>query len=147
MLKPIYSLSASVGISKTGDVWTYADLAEGIDNLGETLNEVVQQYQFLSGEGFAKNHVTGMAPSWSFSGKRVLGDDAQDYIFGLKYTLGDARESSFKLSYTDASATPATKTITVPCTVCNMQEWSGASTDDSAISFELRFDGKPTVGT
>ena len=38
-------------------------------------------------------------------------------------------------------------TYTVDCTICNIQEYSGASTDDSAISFELRFNGAPTTAT
>lgn len=38
-----------------------------------------------------------------------------------------------------------TNVITCPITICNIQEFSGATTDDSAISFELRFDGAPEV--
>ena len=140
-LATVYDFTAQIGVSKTAatpPVWTYADLAEGIDNLSEALNEVVQQYFFLSDKGFAKNHVTGMAPSFTCTGRRVRGDDAQDYIFGAKYGLDTERQSSFKL-------TNGTATVTVDCTICNIQEISGASTDDSAISFEVRFDGAPTV--
>lgn len=143
MLKTIYKLVASIGTSKTDSVWTYAELGDGIDNLTEALNEVVQQYFFMNDNGFARNHVTGMAPAFTLSGRRVMGDAAQDYIFGKKYSLDTERQSSFKLTYTDAEN--ASHTITCDCTICNIQEWSGASTDDSAISFELRFDGQPTV--
>lgn len=141
-LLTMYNLTASIGTSKTTDTWTYAELGEGIDNIAEALNEVVQQYQFLSDKGFAKNHVTGMAPSFTLTGRRIVGDEAQDYIFSKKYALDTDRQSSFKLAYTQGESA---KTITCNCTICNVQEWSGASTDDSAISFELRFDGAPTV--
>jgi hypothetical protein len=148
-LMTMYNLTASIGTSSTTTegttTWTYADLANGIDNIAEALNEVVQQYFFLSDNGFARNHVTGMAPSFTMTGRRVFGDAAQDYIFGNKYDLDTGRQSSFKLMWTDASATPVSHTMTVNCTICNIMEWSGATTDDSAISFEIRFDGAPTL--
>ena len=67
----------------------------------------------------------------------------RDYIFGVKYALDTQRQSSFQLKYTDAEGQEIT--ITCDCTICNIQEWSGAATDDSAISVEIRFDGKPTI--
>ena len=96
----MYNLTASIGTQKTGEpsaTWTYAELAEGIDNIAEALNETVQQYFFLSDDGFARNHVTGMAPAFTLTGKRVMGDTAQDFIFGTKYSLDTARQSSLSL--------------------------------------------------
>ena len=147
-LLTIYNIEASIGTSKSKETWTYAKLDEGLDNVSEALNEVVQQYFFLNDNGFARNHVTGMAPVFTFTGRRVQGDAAQDYIFGNKYKLDTNRNSSFQLKVTDNSgASPKVNTYTVDCTICNIQEFSGASTDDSAISFELRFNGAPTSAT
>ena len=70
-LLTMYNLTASIGVSQGSDppgTWTYAELAEGFDNIAEALNEVVQQYFFLSDKGFAKNHVTGMAPAFTLTG-------------------------------------------------------------------------------
>lgn len=146
-LLTVYNISASIGVSKSGDAgsetWTYAPLEDGWDNLAEALNEVVQQYQFLKNKGFATNHVTGMAPAYTLTGRRVVGDQAQDYIFGKKYGLDTERQSSLKLEYNNAEGTK--QTITCNCTLCNIQEFSGASTDDSAVSVEIRFDGKPVI--
>lgn len=146
-LLTVYNISASIGVSKSGDAgsetWTYAPLEDGWDNIAEALNEVVQQYQFLKNKGFATNHVTGMAPAYTLTGRRVVGDQAQDYIFGKKYGLDTERQSSFKLEYNDAEGTK--QTITCNCTLCNIQEFSGAATDDSAVSVEIRFDGKPVI--
>lgn len=143
-LQPNYELVCSIGteLSGTPPTWTYATLGDGIDNISEALNEVVQQYQFLSDKGFAKNHVTGLAPAITFTGKRVYGDTAQDYIFGKKYLLDDDRQSSFKLV---DSGSGTASTLVVDCTICNIQEFGGASTDDTSISFEIRFDGAPTI--
>lgn len=146
-LLTMYNLTASIGTSSEGQApsvtWTYAPLENGFDNIAEALNEVVQQYFFLSDNGFARNHVTGMAPAFTLTGRRVFGDAAQDYIFGNKYSLDTSRQSSFQLKYSDAEGTE--HTITCDCTICNIQEWSGATTDDSAISVEIRFDGKPEI--
>lgn len=147
-LLTIYNLEASIGTSKSSETWTYAKLENGLDNVSEALNEVVQQYFFLNDKGFARNHVTGMAPTFTFTGRRVQGDAAQDYIFSKKYKLDTERSSSFQLKVTDNSgASPKVTTYTVDCTICNIQEFSGASTDDSAISFELRFNGAPVAAT
>ena len=143
MLITMYNLSASIITAASGAAAVYSELADGIDNIAEALNEVVQQYFFLKDNGFAQNHVTGMAPAWTLTGRRVLGDAAQEFIFGNKYGLDTERQTTFKLEYTNASN--ATVTITVPCTICNIQEFSGATTADAAISFEIRFDGQPTV--
>jgi hypothetical protein len=144
-LMTMYNLTAKIGVSQQTSTWTYAELAKGIDNIAEALNEVVQQYFFLSDDGFARNHVTGMAPAFTLTGRRMMGDQAQDYIFGKKYNLDTERQSSFQLSYTNGEGD--TVELTCDCTICNIQEWSGATTDDSAISFEIRLDGKPEVET
>lgn len=78
---------------------TMSPLCAGIDNLAEALNEVVQQYFFLCDKGFARNHVTGMAPAYTFTGRRVVGDAAQDYIFSLKYKLDKDRQSKLQITY------------------------------------------------
>lgn len=137
----IYNIKVSIGTKKSGETWEYSEFGEGIENISEALNEVVHQYQFISNGGFASNHVTGAAPAWTLTGRRVFGDAAQDYIFSKKYAFDTERQSSLKVEYNDGTAE---KSFTVPCTFCNIQEFSGASTDDSAISVELRFDGKPT---
>lgn len=137
-----YGIEASILTSRASEAEVYSELADGIDNIAEALNEVVQQFFFLKDKGFATNHVTGMAPAYTFTGRRVMGDTAQDFIFGKKYSLDTDRQSKLKIAYTEGSTE---KTISCNCTICNIQEFSGASTDDSAISFELRFDGKPTI--
>lgn len=145
-LMTMYGITAQLGISSTGEgaekVWTYAPFGEGIENFSEALNEVVQQYFFMADGGFAKNHVTGMAPTFTCTGRRIFGDAAQDYIFSKKYGLDAERQSSFQITYNDGTDDV---TITCDCTIANMQEFSGATTEDSAISFELRFDGTPVV--
>lgn len=137
------TLSIGTNQASSGGEWTYSEIC-GINNVAEALNEVVQQYFFLCQEGFATNHVTGMAPAFTLTGRRIFGDAGQDYIFSKKYGLGENRKSSVKIEYSNGTETT---TIICDCTISNVQEFSGEATDDSAISFELRLDGKPVVTT
>lgn len=143
-LLTMYDLKAYIGTSYNSGtgVWTYAELADGIENITEALNEQVQQYFFLSDDGFGKNHITGMAPAFTFTGRRIFGDAAQDYIFGKKYALNGDRRSSFKFVWSDGTNTSS---MTCDCTIASVQEFSGSANEDCAISFEIRLDGKPVV--
>lgn len=141
-LFPMHEFTAFIGTEQTAEEWTYAPLNEGLENVTEAINETVQQYYFFKDKGFAKNHVTGLAPIFTFTGRRVIGDAAQDYIFDKKYKLDKNRQSSFKMTYKNAEGKLVT--LTCPCTIANPQEWSGGTAESSAISFEIRFDGKPT---
>lgn len=120
----------------------YVELNEGIDNMQEQLNEIVQQYHFFADEGFGRSRVTAEQPIWTFSGRRVWGDAAQDWVFGQKYKLGDERQTDAKVEYT---ANGYDYTITFDCTIANIQELGGATEENSAISFEVHVDGKPTA--
>ena len=141
-LLTMYDVHAYIGTVFENGAWTYAELADGIENVTEALNEQVQQYFFLSDNGFGKNHITGMAPAFTFTGRRIFGDAAQDYIFGKKYDLNGDRRSSFKFEWSDGTNT---STMTCDCTICSIQEFSGSANEDSAISFEIRLDGEPVV--
>lgn len=145
-LMPVFGLKLEIGIAftpGTPGTWSYAELGAGIENLTEALNETNQQYHFMQDEGFARNHVTGLAPVYTLTGKRVAGDPAQDYIFSRKFALNGDRASSVRMTVTGPNGL-ATVT-TCDCTLGNIQEWSGATTDDTSISFEIRLDGKPST--
>lgn len=142
---PLYSYSAEIDTTPTAASPTWATVCAGFDNIAEALNETVQQYFFLCGNGFAANYVTGIAPTITLSGRRIYGDAAQDYIFGKKYDLMAARDTHFRLSRTDAAGN-TTAVISANVTLCNMTDVSGASNDASACSVEVRFNGAPYQG-
>lgn len=143
-LAPIYSYKAEIDTTPTGANRTWANLCAGFDNISEALNEVVQQYFFLCGKGFGVNYVTGAAPAVTMTGVRIVGDTAQDYIFGKKYDLMSNRDSNLRLTRTDEDGT--TEIISANITFCNVTEIGGGTTDGSAISVEMRFNGQPYIG-
>lgn len=138
-------IQLELDITPTGAASTYVPLGEGIENIAEALNEVVQQYFFFSEHGYAMNYVTGMAPAYTCTGRRIMGDQAQDYIFHQerKFGLMAARNTNIRLSVPQADGT--LDQITCPVTIANVTDLGGATTDGSAVSFEIRFNGKPAM--
>ena len=125
---------------------TFANVCAGFNNLAESLNEQIQQYFFLCGQGFAVNYVTGMAPSYTLTGVRVIGDEAQDYIFGFdnKFATLTNRESHMRL--TRIAADGSKDIISANVTLVNVTDIGGGTTDGSAVSVEFRINGKPFHG-
>jgi hypothetical protein len=141
---PVYKYEAEIDITPQGPARTWAPLCAGFNNISEAMNETVQQYSFLCGKGFGVNYVTGMAPSMTFAGIRVVGDAAQDYIFAQKYSLMSARDTHFRLTKTAENGTKSVLSANV--TFANLSDVSGGTTDGSAISVEMRFNGAPYAG-
>ena len=138
-----HGISVEIGVSQTLGVWTYAILDATWDNLTEALNEVIEQWFPAANDGFADNEVTGMAPTYTLTGKRILGNTAQDFLFTNKYQIGSSRRSSLRITKLRADGTSSI--VTCPCTFCNLVELAGATTNGSNFSAELRMNGAPTL--
>ena len=141
---PVYKYTAEIDITPKGPARTWAPLCAGFNNISEAMNETIQQYFFLCGSGHAVNYVTGMAPSMTMAGVRVIGDAAQDFMFTSKYTLMSSRDTHFRITRTAENGDKFV--ISANVTFCNMSDISGGTTDGSAISVEMRFNGAPAIG-
>ena len=122
----------------TPPVWTYAKLCKGIESMSFSENEQNQQYYFICGEGFAHNEVTGAAPELTVTGRRIVGDTAQDFIAGLQFKLGEERNSSVKII-------SGGKQIVCDCTIGAITSFGGQTTEVNNFGCTIRFNGKPTV--
>ena len=141
---PVYKYTAEVDITPKGATRTWADLCAGFNNISEAMNEVIQQYFFLCGSGHGVNYVTGMAPSMTMAGIRVVGDAAQDFIFSKKYSLMSERDTHSRITRTHEDGTK--DIVSANVTFANLSDISGGTTDGSAISVEMRFNGAPFLG-
>ena len=142
-----HAIQAEIDTTPNGSTRTWVIFGNGIENFAEALNEVVQQYFFFADHGFARNYVTGLAPAYTCSGRRIIGDAAQDYIFNAarKFGLMVERNTNFRISIGQADG--SVMQITAGVTIANMSDLGGATTDGSAVSFEVRINGKPVVET
>jgi hypothetical protein len=137
-LNPVWANSIEIGTAVSNSTWTYSKLCEGIENVTFNANEQNQQFFFLCGEGFAHNEVTGGAPELQVSGRRIVGNAAQDYIAGKQFALGPDRNSSIKI-------TAEGKVITCDCTIGDVVSFGGATLDVNSFGCTIRFNGEPTV--
>lgn len=137
-MNPVWAEEFYIGTAHANDTWTYAKLCEGIESVEPSVNEQNQQYFFMCGNGGAMNEVTGIAPEYQVSGRRIVGNTAQDYIAGLRYSLGDNRKSSFKV-------VAGGNTIIADCTITDIVDFGGATTDNEPFSCTIRINGIPTV--
>ena len=135
---PVWANEIHIGTSVSSSTWTYAKLCKGIENMSLTANETAQQYFFLCGEGFAHNEVTGGAPEIQISGRRIVGDDAQDFIVSKQFSLGSDRNSSVKIIAEG-------KQMVCDCTIGNITSFGGQTLDVNAFGCTIRFNGKPVV--
>lgn len=145
-INPVWKEKFYIGTSVADNTWTYAPLCEGIESVEPSVNEQNQQYFFLCGGGGADNEVTGIAPEYAVSGRRIIGNTAQDYIVSLRYALGDDRKSSMKVEIYDSDDT-IVETIVAGCTITDIVDFGGATTDNEPFSCTLRVNGIPTVTT
>ena len=126
------------GSGSTAGTWTYAKLCAGIESMNFNSNEQNQQYFFLCGNGVAHNEVTGSAPELQISGRRKVGDTAQDYIVGKQFSLGEDRNSSVKIIAEG-------KQIVCDCSIGDVVSFGGQTLDVNTFSCTIRFNGAPTV--
>ena len=119
-------------------VWTYAKLCKGIESMEFNENEQNQQYFFLCGGGFAHNEVTGAAPELVISGRRIVGDAAQDYIASKQFSLGSNRNTSVKI-------VAEGKQIICDASIGAITSFGGSTLDVNAFGCTIRFNGTPTV--
>lgn len=135
---PVWANSVEIGTANTSGTWTYSPLCQGIESMTFNSNEQNQQFFFLCGEGFAHNEVTGGAPELQISGRRIVGNAAQDYIAGKQFALGPDRNSSIKI-------TAEGKVITCDCSIGDVVSFGGNTLDVNTFSCTIRFNGEPTV--
>ena len=76
--------------------------------------------------------------SLAITGRRIVGDEAQDYIAGLQFKLGEERNSSVKI-------VSGGKQIICDCTIGGITSFGGQTLDLNSFGCTIRFNGKPTV--
>lgn len=139
-VNPVYEDGFWIGTAYSNSTWTYAKICEGVKSVNENSNEQNQQAYYLCGNGGAHNEVTGAAWQYDFECDRVEGDDAQNYIVGLKHKFGEDRKSSLKI------IEHGQQTI-ADVTVANIVTFGGNAIELDKLNFSLMVNGIPTVTT
>lgn len=118
---------------------TFIRVANGLIDFTVTNNEVIDQPQYLDGEGFAETDVTGKQVIIAFSGDRVYGEPAQEFVVSLVDVLGEGRKTNFKWTKPDGTVKQGV------ITVANIVDTGGASENKGTFSFEVHYNAKPAT--
>ncbi|MFA5424450.1 MAG: hypothetical protein WC374_11405 [Phycisphaerae bacterium] len=120
---------------------TYKHLMDGIENFDPALNEVLWQGSFMDDEGWGSSEVTGAQLIVTATGKRIVGNEAQDYICStaVQYGLGSARKTNLRITE------PSGRRITVPVTLAKIVGGGGDPRQPSDFSVEIHGNGKPSL--
>jgi tail tube protein len=117
---------------------TLAQLGAGFSSFDVSFNEESDQTKYLDGDGWGSTTVTGGQVTLTFSGHRLYGDAAQDFIFDKMLELGTARETTFKWTLPNGDTLEGAVTIAV------IEGMGGDAGAKGEISVEIHFNGKPT---
>ena len=140
-MKPVWANEIYIGTalsSGQSPTWTYSKLCAGIESVSFSPNEQNQQYFFLCGNGMAHNEVTGAAPALNISGRRKVGDTAQDYVVGKQFALGEDRNTSVKII-------TGGKQIICDATIGDVTSFGGNTLDVNNFGCTIYLNGTPTV--
>lgn len=132
-----------IDVKGTTDVANAADaswkrLAAGITQVTPNSNDTVDNTEYYDGGGFGSADVTAKRLSLAFSGYRLQGNEAQDYVASLESAIGDDCKTLFKWTKTDGSV------LTGSVTVSNVVTSGGTPSAKETFSFTVTFNGKPT---
>lgn len=128
----------SINTAATGATETFSPVAKGISSAEPTFNEETADDSYMDGDGFSETDIIRIQPSIAFEGHRDYEDEAQNFIYSKVLSVGAGRRTTFKWEQPDGSI------LTGPCTIASIEGPGGGSGEKGAISFEIRFNGKPT---
>lgn len=72
---------------------SYARLGEGINTFTPSNNGQISTKHYIN-DKFATSRRNGLQKQWAFSGDRVIGDTANDYVVGLSEATGSEVETT-----------------------------------------------------
>lgn len=133
---PVNALKIEIGITKTADEWTYAEIAD-MESANITVDTGVEEYNSITDGGWRKALATSKALSMSMSGKRCLGDEGNDYVADKWNKNGQECNSSCKITL------PNDDTIVFDCVVQVTSFLGSDATAIAPLEFELLSNGEP----
>ena len=114
-------------------------VAKGVKSRVPSPNEVVDQAQYMDGEGNGESMVTGGQTTISVGFDRFVGEPYQDYVLNLIEKYGSNRDTQARYSLADGNQKSGL------CTIANIVPPSGDPAGKQEGSFEIHFNGPRTL--
>ena len=122
----------------------WVEVARGITSRGNNFSESSETYYPMDQRGTAEIETTSQSVSRTWSGFRVIGDEAQDYVFiDALYDL-DKRSVEFVEYYDNVEGVNGWKGI---ASLTISDDGSGDTANRETVGFGLNQIGKPVRGT
>lgn len=138
-----YNKRFLLNIGATGSP-KWVEVARGITSRGNNFSESSETYYPMDQRGTAEIETTSQSVSRTWSGFRVIGDEAQDYVFiDALYDL-DKRSVEFVEYYDNVEGVNGWKGI---ASLTISDDGSGDTANRETIGFGLNLIGKPVRGT
>ncbi|WP_238595679.1 phage tail tube protein [Loigolactobacillus backii] len=119
----------------------WAEVSQGIMSVTPASNETDDTQSFWPDKGFSETDATGKRATFAFTGQRVVGDPAQDYIAARFLAIGDALRTLAR--WTDQNGNALTCNVTLTAIV----PFGGNANARQTFSFTLSYNGKPELTT
>ncbi|MED2978194.1 capsid protein [Bacillus swezeyi] len=129
----------SLDVTPDGATQTFERLAAGLKTVEPNNNENIDQTPYYDGNGMADSDVTGGQLVFTCTLDRVNNDPVQDYILSKIFEFGVSRRTTCKWK------TPQGELIEGPVTIANIAPPGGDANAKGEWTFEIHFNGKPTV--
>ena len=118
------------------------EISEGLKKVEWSGNESLDQSAYYKNQGAQQTDVTGGQLIGKFECDYAEGDDALDFIVGLRFSYGSARHVKFKWEQADGKAIEQ-----ADVTLANIDLTTGEANSKQTLTFEVHFNGVPTVAS
>lgn len=118
---------------------TFAPLAAGISGVTPAANETADNTAYYDGAGFTDTDVTGKRITLAFTGHRVIGDAAQDFVASKFLAIGERLKTLGR--WTDPDGNKIVSSVTLTAIV----PMGGNANAKQTFSFTMSFNGKPIM--
>ncbi|MDB8867870.1 capsid protein [Pediococcus acidilactici] len=119
----------------------WANISQGIMSVTPAANATADTQSFWNDKGWQETDETGKRVTLAFTGQRVVGDPAQDYIANRFMAMGNALRTLVR--WTNQTG----DTIVSNCTLTSIVPFGGNANARQTFSFTLSMNGVPVYST
>lgn len=135
---PVHSNVFKFGTKGVESVDEDMQMPSDLENFAPSIDGTLEEWYAMDASGWAKSAMTGKKLSFSFKGKRSVGNAGNDYIAGLAWKFG--QDVMTKFEWTMVSGAKLSGDVVINVTTPG----GGDSTNVDTLEFEAVFYGKPT---
>ena len=112
---------------------------KNLETFSPSFDNGVEEWNAMDQEGWISRLMTGKGITISFTGKRTIGDEGNDYVAGLTFLNEQAVNSVLDWEFPDGTI------VSIPCVVNVTNNGGGDTTNVEPLEFDIMSDGKPTI--